>query len=118
DTAPRIIGSPAPMGDITTCIVFSGDSRLFARSRVNPTAAQVSVWEVSSGRVVAQFPGSAVNFSADGATLVVGGSAGGAPAVRNLATGNQTPLAAGVSAVLDVAALAGHDTIVAAMEDG
>lgn len=118
DAAPRTVGSPAPRGDITTAIEFSSDSRLIARSRVNPTAAQVSVWEVSSGRVMTEFPGSAVNFSADSATLIVGGSAGGAPALRNLATGSQTGLTAGASAVLDVAALAGRDTIVAAMEDG
>jgi WD40 repeat protein len=120
DTGPRTLGTPSasPTVEITNSIVFSGDSRLIASSRANLSSAQVSVWEVSSGRLITQFPGSAVNFSADGTTLVVGGSAGGAPALRDLATGKQTALSAGASAVVDVAPLAGRQTVAAAMEDG
>lgn len=95
-------------------LVFSDDSRLLARAAVDG----VHVWEVASGRVVAEVQASAVNFSRDGSTLVLGALAGGAPWLRDLTSGKETRLAGGSSGVSDLTIFGRGRSALAGMYDG
>jgi WD40 repeat protein len=116
---PLILGaaSKAPMFELTTSLVFSADARQLAIARASTAGSGVDVWQIPEGRLLSQFAGSAVNFSADGRTLVVGKSGGGAPVLRDLATGRENPLSAGASAIVDLTPL-GASAVAAASEDG
>jgi WD40 repeat protein len=99
---------------------FSPDGRLLASFAYTGDASRpgVHIWEVPSGRKVTSFDASAVGFSADGRTLIVGRQSGGAPALRDLSTGKETPLAGGTSAVVDLALIGDGSSVAAATEFG
>ena len=99
----------------TNSIVFSPDSRLIARAA---QSGGVNVWDIASGQSLSHFEGTSVNFSADGKTLVVGHGTGGAPLLRDLQTGMETPLVGGASAIVDLALVDDGRGLVAATEGG
>src|SRR5436190_1417256 len=99
----------------TYSLAFSQDGRLLAWGASDGTAR---VWEIPSGRVTAELQASTVNFSADGATLVLGGGRGGAPWLRELASGKETRLAGASSGVGDITVLARGERALAGMQDG
>ena len=96
-------------------VAFSADGRLVARASQR---GGVSVWDIESGRQLSHFEGTSVNFSADGRTLVVGLVGGGAPLLRDLQSGRETPLEGGASAVVDLALVEDGRAVVAATEAG
>src|SRR5262249_1336702 len=69
----RILGSPssAAQAQSLSSIIFSADGKLLARAMIG-LESEVAVWEVPSGKELVHLPASAVNFSADGRTLVLG----------------------------------------------
>jgi WD40 repeat protein len=101
--------------------VFSPDGRLLASAaQTGPGSMQdgARIWEIGSGRSVTSFDASAVNFSSDGRTLIVGRQSGGAPVLRDLETGNESRLTGGASAVIDLAVIGDGASVVAATELG
>jgi WD40 repeat protein len=101
-------------------VVFSPDGRLLASFAYTGDESRpgVHIWEIPSGRKVTSFDASAVGFSADGRTLIVGHQYGGAPALRDLQSGKETPLAGGTSAVVDLAVIGDGSSVAAATELG
>lgn len=106
---------------ITNTMRFSRDGRHFAWAGVDLVGGAIAkIWEVSSWKLVATLPASAVNFSRDSRTLVLGGLTGTAPYLRDLASGEDTHLAAntGPSAVTDIAITSNGRSVLAGMADG
>jgi WD40 repeat protein len=95
-----------------TTLRFSPDGHLLAGN----TQQHVQIWEIPSGRLVTEFDGSAVNFAADGRTLVTAHEGTGTPIVRDLQSGRETPLSGGASAISDLALVAGGSAVIAATE--
>lgn len=103
------------MQGMTTTLTFSPDGRMVAWA----TSADVArVWEIPSGKLLVDIKASALAFSADSRQLVVGRSSGGAPLLRDIASGAETLLAAGASAIVDVAVTADGRSVVAATSNG
>jgi WD40 repeat protein len=110
------LNSDRKMGAISTAtLAFSPDGRLLAWGAYD---GQARVWELPSGRVVAQLQASALNFSANGETLVLGGASGGAPWLHDIASGKETRLAGASSGVGDITILARGQRALAGMYDG
>ncbi len=111
-----------PTGDALSAasVLFSPDGRLLASYAYtgDPSRPGVHIWEIPSGRSVTSFDASAVNFSADSRMLIVGRESGGAPALRELESGKESPLTGGISAVVDLAVIADGNSVVAATELG
>lgn len=99
--------------DTSNSLLFSADGRKLAQAT---QGGHVRIWEMPGGRLVTQFAGTAVNFSADGSRVVAGRSAGGAPFLRNLASGTEQALAGGASAIGDLALVGDGSAVVAATE--
>lgn len=100
---------------------FSRDGRHFAWAGVDLVGGAIAkIWEVRSWKVVATLPASAVNFSRDSRTLVLGGLSGTAPYLRDLASGEETQLAltACPSAVTDIAIASNGRSVLAGMSNG
>jgi WD40 repeat protein len=95
-----------------TTLHFSPDGHLLAGN----TQQHVQIWEIPSGRLITEFDGSAVNFAADGRTLVTAHQGTGTPIVRDLESGRETPLSGGASAISDLALLADGSAVIAATE--
>jgi len=94
-------------------LLFSPDGSMLAHASQEGRAR---VWRLPEGRVVAEFEGTSVGFSADGSQIVAGRSMGGAPFVRDLASGTERALAGGASAIVDMALIGGGGSVVAATE--
>lgn len=110
------LNSDKKMGAISTAtLAFSPDGRLLAWGAHD---GQARIWELPSGRVAAQLQASALNFSANGETLVLGGASGGAPWLRDIASGKETRLAGASSGVGDLTILARGQRALAGMYDG
>jgi WD40 repeat protein len=110
-----------PATPIASTLVFSRDGRLLASAaQTGPGSMRdgARVWEIASGRAVTSFDASAVNFSTDGRTLIVGRQSGGAPVMRDLETGEESRLAGGASAVIDLALIDDGSSVAAATELG
>jgi WD40 repeat protein len=100
---------------VSNSLVFSPDGRLLARATQE---GAIHVWELSSGRIVKELEGTAVNFSADGRKLVAGSAGGGAPFLHDLESGEEQRLASAASAITDLALVDDGRAIVAATESG
>ena len=70
----------------TALPVLSSDGRLIAVWQTDHT---VHVWEVASNQSVFQMPASAIAFSPDGRTALIGKADESAPVLRDLGTGNE-----------------------------
>lgn len=99
---------------VSNMLAFSRDGRFFAAAG----DGGARVWELASGRLVSEVPAAAVGFSDDGATLVLGPAGGGAPVLRELASGKETKLAGGSASVSDLAVLPRSRQALAGMHDG
>lgn len=95
-------------------ILFSKDGRLLAAARND----RIDVWAMPEGQLLKQIEGSAVNFSADGKTLVAGKAQGGAPFLHELATGRVTGLGGGATAIGELAVIGDGSAVVAATQTG
>ena len=120
EAGAQVLGLPlsGSLAQGLSSIVFSADGKLLARATIAAPASQVDVWEVPSGKEVVSLAASAVNFSADGNTLVLGRPDGGAPYMRDLATGKETALAAGASEVADLSPVGDRYSVAAATQNG
>jgi WD40 repeat protein len=103
------------MRGMTNSLTFSPDAKVVAYASSDGTAKLI---EVPSGQVQATLHASAVNFSPDGRSLVLGPEGGGAPFLRELAGGNETRLAGGGSGITDLAVMPDGRGLIAAMEGG
>jgi WD40 repeat protein len=103
------------MRGMTNSLTFSPDAKVVAYATSDGTAKLI---EVPSGRVQATLQASAVNFSPDGRSLVLAPEGGGAPFLRELASGKETRLAGGGSGIMDLAVMPEGRGLVAAMEGG
>lgn len=114
-------GMTSVWGFITT-MRFSRDGRYLAWAGTDVLSGQAmaKIWEVSSWKLVATLPASAINFSRDSRTLVLGEPTGTAPYLRDLSSGEETHLAAaaGPSGVTDIAMADAGRSVLAGMADG
>jgi WD40 repeat protein len=100
-------------------MMFSPDGRYIAWAESNFTGLSIAkVWEVSTWTQVATAPASAANFSRDSRTLVLGSPKGGAPYLRDLASGEETFMENGPSGVTDMALSVDGQSVVAGMASG
>lgn len=84
----------------THTILFSPDEQQLAYATADGNA---TLWRVADGTQLTTLSASAVNFSDDGKTLVLGGARGGAPWLHDVASGTETRLSADAAQVTDVA---------------
>ena len=106
-------------GGLTNTLTFSPDGKNFARSTSDSAGnGTAQVWEVPSWRLAATFRASAVNFSHDGRTLVVGLPTGGPPFLRDMVSGKETHLMGGASGVTDLAMGGNGQLVVVGMDNG
>ena len=110
-----IVTDHSAMSGMTNTLTFSPDGKVLAFATSDGTARLV---EFPSGRVLTTMKATAVNFSQDGHSLVLASEGGGAPFLRELASGKETRLAGGVSGVTDLAMISDSRGLVAAMEGG
>lgn len=107
---------------INNTMRFSHDGRHLAWAGVDLSSGKpmAKVWDVSTWKVVAALPATAINFSRDSRTLVLGGLAGSAPYLRDLASGEETHLTVGPgpSGVTDIALVGDGRSVLAGMADG
>lgn len=103
------------MSGMTNTLTFSPDGNTIALSTSEGTT---KLWGMPGGRPLATLQGSAVNFSSDGHTLVMGAATGGAPFLHDLATGKETHLAGGATGIADLALVADGRSVVAGMDGG
>jgi WD40 repeat protein len=108
-------GSATSPPGSTTTLTFSRDGRSLAWAATGNVA---KIWAIDDGRETAAFAASAVGWRADGTVLALGHGEGGAPSLRDAASGSETPLSAGATEANDVALVAGGRALVAAMQDG
>jgi len=111
--APPPPTSAFPAG--TSTLVFSPDETLLAQSL---TDGRTTIWHVPDGGVAMTLQASALAFSADGKTLVLGSAEGGAPWLRDFASGAETRLSAATSKVRAMAVAADGSALIAAGSDG
>jgi WD40 repeat protein len=101
---------------------FSHDGRHLAWAGVDLSSSKpmAKVWDVSTWKVVVALPATAINFSRDSRTLVLGGLTGTAPYLRDLASGEETHLAVhvGPSAVTDIGIASDGRSVLTGMADG
>ncbi len=76
------------------------------------------LWRLPDYALLASPAASALGFSADGQQLVLGKPEGGAPVTYDIASGRETPIAAGASEVIDLALIAGGAAAVTASGPG
>jgi WD40 repeat protein len=108
---PPVAGFPAS----THTLVFSPDESLLAQSLSD---GRTTVWHVPDGRVAMTLQASALAFSEDGKTLVLGGAEGGAPWLRDFASGAETRLSASTSKVSTIAIANDGSALFAGGADG
>jgi WD40 repeat protein len=109
--------SLAPSKDTgrTTGFRFSPDNRLLATA---DSENLVRLWDLHTGREVKTYRGTAVDFSDDGKTLVLGVT-DGTPLLRNIESGAETKFASGgTTAIIDLTVTTDGRKALVAMEDG
>ena len=99
---------------LTTQIAFSPDGLSLLWATSSDVARQ---WTLANGQR-ATLAASAMAWSDDGKMLVIGHGSGGAPMVREVESGKETPFEAGAAEVADLAVLPGGRALIAAMHDG
>ncbi len=107
-------GANAKSG-MTTSLLFSPDGRKIAHAT---SFGPAKIWETSSGRLLTSLDATAVNFSADGNSIVFGRLQGGAPTIRNLSTGSETALSGGAAGILDLTTAFDGRAVVTATTSG
>ena len=111
----RRIPSTGPMLSMVNTLMFSPDESQLAHATA---AGEAKIWDVSDGSVVLSLEASALNFSDDAKTLVLGGARGGAPWLRDVVTGAETRLSAAAAQISDLAIADRGSTLIAASTDG
>jgi WD40 repeat protein len=104
-----------PTSGATTSLTFSRDGRSLAWAASGNLA---KIWSVEDGHETASMAASAVSWRSDGSVIALGSGEGGAPSLRDTASGSLTTLSAGAAEANDVALTAGGRGLVAAMQDG
>ena len=97
-------------------LAFSSDGRTLTWAASGGGVAKI--WRVEDGQEAASLTASAIGLKSDGSSMVLGHGDGGAPVLRDVASGAETPLSAGAAEVNDVALVDGGRAVVAAMQDG
>jgi WD40 repeat protein len=100
---------------MTNSLVFSPDGRVAAFATADGTAKFI---EIPSGQVQSTLRSTAIGFSRDGKQLVLAAEGGGAPFLRDVASGQDTRMSGGVSGVTDLAVDQRGNRLAAAMEGG
>jgi WD40 repeat protein/uncharacterized caspase-like protein len=100
---------------MTHSLTFRPDGKFLAIAKGDGTA---KLFEFPTGREVKQLEATSLNFSPDGHTLIIGPMSGGAPYLQDLASGKETRLAGGVSAVSDLVLTTDARSVVAGMDGG
>lgn len=103
------------LSGITDTLLYSPDGTKIAFATGDGKA---KIWEMPGGRLITSLAATAVNFSADGKTLVLGRDVGGAPSMLDLASGKETALAGGAQAIVDLTVTGDGHSVVAAMMGG
>lgn len=93
-------------------LAFSADGKLAAAAFPGSPA---TIWEIETGRTVAEVPATAISFTSDAHSVVLGVSGRGAPVIRELASGHETNLSGGIASVTGIAPLSDGSLVVAAM---
>lgn len=91
---------------------FSADGKMTAATLSGSTA---TIWEIETGRRLTEIPATAVSFTADASSVVLGVRGHGAPQIRELASGRETSLSGGIAPVTGIAPLGDSSLVVAAM---
>ncbi len=113
--ARRLSSESGLLPAMTNSLVFSPDELQIARATGDGHA---TLWSVSDGSVTLSIEASALNFSVDGRTLVLGGAQGGAPWLRDIASGAETRLSASAAKIADLAIADEGAALIAASADG
>jgi WD40 repeat protein len=100
----------------TASLAFSLDGKTLTWAASGGGIAKV--WAVDDGHEVASLTASAIGWRNDGSSMVLGHGDGGAPVLRDVASGTETPLSTGATDVNDVALADNGRAVVAAMQDG
>ncbi len=114
-TLRTILTGSSGINGMTNTLDFSPDGTRIVLATSDGTA---QVFDTATGRVVSTLRASAVNFSLDGRSLVLGPAGSGAPFLMDIASGKETRLTGGVSGVTDLAMLPDGRAVVAAMDGG
>ncbi|MEP6957386.1 MAG: caspase family protein [Nitrospirota bacterium] len=110
-----IVTGLSSMSGMMNSLTFSPDGKVLAFATSDGTA---QLLEIPSGRVLTTLKAASINFSQDGRSLVLASEGGGAPFLRELASGKETRLAGGGSGVTELAVMPDGRGLVAAMESG
>ncbi|MDE3218319.1 MAG: caspase family protein [Nitrospirota bacterium] len=100
---------------MTNGLSFSPDGKALAFAT---SEGKTRLFDVATGQLNSSLQATAVNFTQDGSSLVLGPLGGGAPFLREVVSGKETRLAGGVSGVLDLAILPDSRSIIAGTESG
>jgi WD40 repeat protein len=111
----RIQRRGLPGQSLSNTMVFSPDESLLAHASYDGHA---TVWRVPDGTEVTSFEATAINFSEDGKTLVLGDTNGGAPYLRDVASGAETRLSASTAKVNGLALADGGAALIVSNSDG
>ena len=103
------------MNGMTNSLTFTPDGRLAAFATSDGTTTLI---EIPGGRLQSTLRSTAIGFSQDGKQLVLAAEGGGAPFLRDLASGTETRLSGGVSGITDLAVTQQGRALLAAMERG
>lgn len=95
-------------------LAFSADGRLLGVVHGAWRGEVIHIWAMPEGRLIAELEGSAVNFSADGKTIVAAKANRGAPFLMDLATNRVTEMGGGASAIGEFAVINDGRMVVAA----
>jgi len=103
-----------PEDPVGSSLAFSPDGRLLGLSSFKNG---IHLYDAETGEEQAQFAGTAINFSPDNNSLILGRQTGGAPLLRDRESGKETAIAAGASAVHDMTIAPDGRTLIVGMFD-
>jgi WD40 repeat protein len=105
---------PDPDDAIGSSLAFSPDGRLLG---IASFKNGIQIFDAETGKEQAQLSGTAINFSPDNKSLILGRQTGGAPLLRDRESKKETTIAAGASTVHDVTITPDGRTLIAGMLD-